>query len=165
MDLRDELLKELHRLNRSGVINDEEFLVLRKIIAGGGRISPDLYQRFDRLFATDPKSVPAESIKKRRGSSYSKGVLDKDERLYSMDEAINELNLRLKPVAGGFGNWRELLSCPACGMFEAVTPEGSLITAETVDPKVDTGLRFFKVDEEQWECPDCGHLTRESLRK
>ncbi len=77
-----------------------------------------------------------------------------------MAEAINELNLKLTAL-GGFDNSRELLSCPACGLFEDVTFEGMLITAEPVDPKVDTGLRFVKVNDEEWECPGCGHLCRE----
>src|SRR4051812_6798448 len=123
MDSPNELLKELHRLNRGGILNDEEFLVLRKIIACGGRISPDFYRRFDRLFAPDSKSIPVERIKKKHPRSSVERSLEKDERLYSIDEAINELDLKLK-AAGGFDNSRELLSCPACGMFESLTPEG-----------------------------------------
>jgi len=157
----NELLRELQRLNRSGVINDAEFLVLRKIIAGG-RVSPEFYRRFDRLFSGDLKSISVENEIENEKSRVSKEEkpLPKDERLYSMSEAIDELNLRL-PARGGFDNSRELLSCPACELFEALTFEGMLMTAETVDPKVDTGLRFVKVNDSEWECPDCGHLCRE----
>lgn len=155
----NELLRELQRLNRSGVINDAEFLVLRKIIAGG-RVSPEVYRRFDRLFSGDLKSIPVENEEKTSRLSKEETPSLKDERLYSMTEAINELNLRLTR-SGGFDHSRELLSCPACELFEDLTSEGMLITAEPVDPKVDTGLRFVKVNDAEWECPDCGHLCPE----
>ena len=122
MNSPNKLLKELHRLNRNGVINDEEFTVLRKIIAGGGRLSPEHYRRFDRLFATDPKSIKVESIRKKHHRSSTEKPLEKDERLYSIEEAVNTLNLKLK-LADGFDNSRKLQKCPACGMFEAVTPD------------------------------------------
>jgi hypothetical protein len=155
----NELLRELQRLNRSGVINDAEFLVLRKIIVGG-RVSPEIYRRFDSLFSGDSKSIPVQNETKMNRISKEEKPLLNDERLYSMAEAINELNLKLTAL-GRFDNSRELLTCPACELFEDVTSEGMLITAEPVDPKVDTGLRFVKVNDEEWECPDCGHLCRE----
>ena len=60
MRLDNELLRELQQLNRSGVINDAEFLVIRKIIAGG-RVSPELYRQFDHLFSGDSKRIPKEN--------------------------------------------------------------------------------------------------------
>ena len=150
----NELLAELQRLNRTGIINDEEFLVLRKIIAGG-KVSPEFYRQFDRLFAANSKSVPREIDTRKKEEP-----VKKSERLYSFNEAISELNLNL-PTPGGFDHSRELLTCPACGMFEDVIDKGILITAEADYPADDTGLRFTKVNEDEWECPDCGHLCRE----
>jgi len=58
-----ELLRELQRLNNTGVINDEEFLVLRKIIRGGS-VNAEIYRRFDRLFAANKsKSAGSEDQK------------------------------------------------------------------------------------------------------
>src|ERR1044072_645334 len=88
----NELLRELQRLNKTGVINDEEYLVLKKIIAGG-RVSPELYRRFDQLFAGNSKSIPVENEK--RSVPRTEKTLETDDRLYSMTEAINELNLKL----------------------------------------------------------------------
>ncbi len=156
----NELLRELQRLSRSGIINDEEFRVLRKIIVGG-RISPEFYRRFDRLFAGESKSVPVETIKEKRDLSMAEKPFEKGDKLYSMAEAINELNLTLT-MLGGFDNSRELLRCPACGLFEDVTVEGMLITAESEYPSADTGLRFVKVNDDEWKCPDCGQFCPES---
>jgi hypothetical protein len=155
--LGNELLIELQRLNKTGVLNDEEYLVLKKLLAGG-KISPEFYRRFDRLFAGNSKGTPVE-IKKRSAKSEEEPVR-KEERLYSMAEAVNELNLKLTTL-GRFDHSRELLSCPACGLFEDVNDKGMLITAESDYPEDDTGLRFTKVNEGEWECPDCGHLCRE----
>ena len=154
----NELLRELQRLNKTGIINDEEYLVLRKIVAGG-KVGPDFYRQFDRLFAGSSKTAPLET--KRRTAQKKEEPVKKEDRLYSMSEAINELNLHL-PTLGGFDHSRELLSCPACGMFEDLTDKGKLITAEADYPADDTGLRFTKIDEGVWECPDCGHLCREN---
>jgi hypothetical protein len=151
----NELLRELQRLSKTGVINDEEYLVLRKIIAGG-KVSPEFYRKFDRLFAGSPKTVPVET-----GINRAQKEEPPKERLYSMAEAINELNLKLTAL-GGFDHSRELLSCPACGMFEDLTDQGKLITAESDYPGDDTGLRFTRLNEDEWECPDCGHLCREN---
>jgi hypothetical protein len=157
----NELLTEIGRLNKTGVINDEEYLVLRKIIAGGN-VSPEFYRRFDRLFAGSSKSVPVETGKKKSIAQKQAEPVKKEERLYSMAEAINELNLNLTTL-GRFDYSRELLSCPACGLFEAVNAEGILISAEPDYPEDNTGLRFTRLDEGEWECPDCGHLCRENL--
>jgi hypothetical protein len=157
--LGNELLAELQRLNKNGVINDEEYLVLKKLLTGD-RISPEFYRRFDRLFAGNLKRTPFETEKKKRSAKTEEEPVKKEERLYSMAEAINELNLKLTTL-GGFDHSRELLSCPACGLFEEVTDKGMLITAESDYPEDDTGLRFTKVNEGEWECPDCGHLCRE----
>ena len=158
----NELLRELQRLNKTGVINDEEYLVLKKIIAGG-RISPELYRRFDQLFAgNSKKTIPVENEK--RSVPKVEKTSEKDDRLYSMAEAINELNLKLTK-GGRFDHSRELLNCPACELFEDVNNNGMLITAEPVDPEVDTGLRFVKVRDGEWECPDCGHICRENGKK
>jgi hypothetical protein len=155
----NELLTELRRLNRTGVINDEEFLILRKIIAGGN-VSPEFYRKFDRLFAGNSKIAPVEAENKKNNAP-KEAPPKNQERLYSMAEAINELNLKLTAL-GGFDHSRELLSCPACGMFEDVSAQGKLITAEADYPEDDTGLRFKKLNEDEWECPDCGHLCRAS---
>jgi hypothetical protein len=157
--LGNELLIELQRLNKTGVINDEEYLVLKKLLAGG-KVSPEFYRRFDRLFAANSKGAPVETEKKKRSAKREDDPVKKEERLYSMAEAINELNLKLT-TSGGFDHSRELLSCPACELFEDVTDKGMLITAESEYPEDDTGLRFTKVNEGEWECPDCGHLCRE----
>ena len=154
----NELLTELQRLNKTGIINDEEYLVLRKIVAGG-RVGPDFYRRFDRLFAAESKRAPVETGKKKSAPQQDEPV-KKEERLYSLTEALNELNLKLT-THGGFDHSRELLTCPACGMFESVNDQGKLVTAEADYPEDDTGLRFTRVNEDEWECPDCGHLCRE----
>ncbi len=157
----NELLTEIRRLNKTGVINDEEYLVLRKIIAGGN-VGSEFYRRFDRLFAVNSKSISVEPEKKKSIAQKEEEPVKKDSRLYSMAEAINELNLKLTTL-GGFDYSRELLSCPACGLFEDVNAKGILITAESDYPEDDTGLRFTKLNEGEWECPDCGHLCRENL--
>ena len=159
----NELLRELQRLNKTGVINDEEFLILRKIIRGGP-VSAELYRKFDSLFAAKSKIEPVEIKKETPPLREDRKPPEKGERLYSMAEAINELNIRLTKT-GGFDHSRELLRCPACGLFEDLTPEGRLMTAEPVDPEADTGLRFAKAGEAEWECPDCGHLCREKGQK
>lgn len=153
-----ELLRELQRLNKTGIINDEEYLILKKVVAGG-KVSPDFYRQFDRLFAGSSKNAPVETGNKKSAAQKEQEPAKKAERLYSMDDAINELNLKLTTL-NGFDHSRELLSCPACGMFEAVTDKGTLITVEADYPEDDTGLRFSRVNENQWECPDCGHLCR-----
>jgi hypothetical protein len=158
----DELLRELQRLNRTGVINDEEFLLLRKIIRGGA-ISPDIYRKFDKLFAgktkVDPLKTDSNKSRAEREVEPVKKIapVKKDERLYSISEAVDELNLQLAAL-GAFDHSRELLSCPACGLFEELSAKGRLLTAESDYPGVDTGLRFRKVNDTEWECPDCGHL-------
>lgn len=153
----NELLIELQRLNKVGVINDEEYLVLKKLLAGG-KVSPDFYRKFDRLFAGTPKGAPVE--REKISAKKDKEPVKKEERRYSMTEAINELNLKLSTL-DGFDHSRELLSCPACGLFEHVNDKGMLVTAESDYPEDDTGLRFTKVNDDEWECPDCGHLCRE----
>lgn len=154
-----ELLRELQRLNRTGVINDEEFLTLRKIIRGGA-LGTEFYRKFDKLFAGKSKSDAGELVKNKISEKAEADSLKKEERLYSMAEAINELGLKLTSL-GLFDHSRELLSCHRCGLFEDVTFEGKLITAESDYPGVDTGLRFTKAGEDEWECPDCGNLCRE----
>src|SRR5215204_2521633 len=155
----DELLRELQRLNRTGVINDEEFLILRKIIRGGA-ISPEFYRKFDKLLAGKSKIDAVEQLKNKSSERTEADPVKKEERLYSMAEAINELGLKLTSL-GGFDHSREFLNCPACGLLEDVTFEGMLITTESDYPGVDTGLRFAKTGENEWECPDCGNLCRE----
>jgi hypothetical protein len=157
----NELLTELQRLNKTGVINDEEYLVLKKLLAGG-KVSPEFYRRFDRLFAGNSKRTPVKTEKKKRSTRKEEETVKKEERLYSMAEAINELNLKLTTL-GGFDHSRQLLNCPACGLFEDVNDKGMLMTAESDYPEDDTGLHFTKVNEGEWECPDCGHLCREDL--
>jgi hypothetical protein len=151
-----ELLRELQRLNRTGVINDEEFLALRKIIRGGS-ISTEFYRKFDRLFAGKSKSTAVGQEKNKGGAIRKVAPVKKEERLYSMTEAMGELNLNIGAL-GVFDHSRALLTCPACGLFEELCEKGRLITAEADYPGVDTGLRFVKVNDADWECPDCGHL-------
>ena len=153
-----ELLRELQRLNRTGVINDEEFLALRKIIrGGGGAISPEFYRKFDKLFAGNSKSTAVKQEKNKIGAKREVEPIKKDERLYSMTEAINKLNLQFTS-SGIFDHSRELVRCPACGLFEELSAKGRLITAESDYAGVDTGLKFVMVNDTDWECPDCGHL-------
>ena len=155
-----ELLRELQRLNRTGVINDEEFLILRKIIRGGS-ISPEFYRKFNKLFAGKSKSDAGKQVKNKSREKADADSIKNEERLYSMAEAISELGVKLT-TSGGFDHSRELLSCPACGLLEDVTFEGMLITAESDYPGIDTGLKFTKTGENELECPDCGILFREN---
>jgi hypothetical protein len=147
-----DLLSELKRLNRTGIINDQEFLVLRKVIRGGN-VSPEFYRRFDRLFAGSSKSISEGIKKKKRDLKPEVKPQEKGERLYSFDEAISELNLKLTTL-GVFDNSRGMLSCPACGLFEDRTET----TLEPGILGVDAGLKFIKISESKWQCPDCGHL-------
>ena len=161
MHSANELLRELQRLNKTGVINDEEYLVLRKVIAGGN-VGSEFYRRFEQLFAGHSKSAAIDTESEGRSAAKEKKPV-KDERLYSLAEAVNELNLKLASL-GGFDGARALFSCPACGMFEDLTAEGKLIVAEPIDPKIDTGLRFVRINDTEWECPDCGHLCAETIK-
>ena len=57
---------------------------------------------------------------------------------------------------GLFVNNRELLECPCCGLFEDVTTQGMLVTTRKVTtPPIDTGMRFQKVSQNTYQCPDC----------
>jgi hypothetical protein len=133
---------------------------LRKLIRGGA-IGPEFYRKFDKLFAGNAKNVPVATGNDKSSSGKEANAVKGEERLYSMTEAINELNLNLT-VLGIFDHSRELLSCPACGLFEELSAKGRLITAESDYPGIDTGLRFVKTEESEWECPDCGHLCSEN---
>jgi hypothetical protein len=56
---------------------------------------------------------------------------------------------------GLFTNDRELLEC-TCGLIEDVAFDGSLFTYHKNDHAVkDTGLRFIKVNENTFCCPEC----------
>ena len=56
---KNELLRELEKLNRTGLINDEEFVYLRKFIRGGS-LSPEFRRRFESLFGKPAKQNPAD---------------------------------------------------------------------------------------------------------
>lgn len=154
MSSDNELLKELQRLNRAGLINDEEFLVLRSILQGKSN-SPEHYIRFDQLFAGKSRRLSDDIKAEKRVAELNPP--DSENRLYSITEAIDQLGLRLLPQQGSDIS-RELLTCPACGMFEVVAVDSRVITVESDYPKDDTGLKFTKVKSGEWECPDCGHL-------
>jgi hypothetical protein len=65
-----------------------------------------------------------------------------------------------KPQArtlGMFVEERNLLECPACGLWEDVNCEGMLIIYQKDDPsQVDSGLRFRDIDETHFVCQACG---------
>ena len=84
-------------------------------------------------------------------------------------ESLSELAQKIKPLAediiriqkqaeslGIFVNDRELLECTGCDLVEDVAFDGSLITyhRESND-MTDCGLRFEKMDKEQYRCPVC----------
>lgn len=54
---QEELLNELTRLNRQGIVNDEEFLVLRRLLREKG-LSERTADDFHRLFVA--KSPPRD---------------------------------------------------------------------------------------------------------
>jgi hypothetical protein len=61
---------------------------------------------------------------------------------------------------GMFVEDRELLECPACGLWEDVTGEGLLVVYQKDDlSQMDTGLRFREVDETHSVCPGCGAVV------
>ena len=62
------LLSELYRLNKTGIINDEEFVVLKKIV-GGGTVKPELYERFEKLFFDKYGRIIIKRLKKKDKST------------------------------------------------------------------------------------------------
>ena len=52
--LKNQLLGELRRLNREGMINDEEYVVLRRFIASE-KVSADVFRQFEKLFVEKSK--------------------------------------------------------------------------------------------------------------
>jgi uncharacterized C2H2 Zn-finger protein len=94
----------------------------------------------------------------------------------SRDPDIDDLVEQIRPLAqqivalqeqmkalGMFGNDRELLQCPRCGLMEDVTHEGFLITCREPDLGIDTGLRFEPITDESYRCPSCGQTVQEPL--
>ena len=59
MTTAGELLDELTRLNRAGLINDEEYAVLRGVLRSGGR-SKAATEEFARLFLTKTPRPPED---------------------------------------------------------------------------------------------------------
>ena len=111
-----ELLSELQRLNKIGIINDEEYIVLRKILRNSSS-GNDTYRQVQSLFDHQSKIIPADSKPEKRSLPSAQRSLNQAEKLYSMSEAINELNLKLT-ISNGFDHSRKLLCCPACRLTE-----------------------------------------------
>jgi len=65
---------------------------------------------------------------------------------------------------GMFPGYRDLLTCPKCGLMEDVTAEGLFLVYNNLEPNTkitqdkDTGLRFEELNGETqlFKCPNCG---------
>lgn len=59
---------------------------------------------------------------------------------------------------GLFGDDRELVSCPRCGLMEDVLIDGLLVTSWKGCTGTDTGLRFIEDQQvkDKFVCPACG---------
>ena len=78
------------------------------------------------------------------------------ENLHSAVRRLQEAKRQARTM-GMFVEDRDLLECPACGLWEDVTGEGCLVVYQKDDPSpVDSGLRFREVDEMNFVCPACG---------
>jgi len=85
------------------------------------------------------------------------------------NSGIMELAKRIKQIqdevvaAGLAPHHRDLLTCPACGLFENALFDGTLIVPPTPDPSSheDTGLRFEKIWKGVFRCPSCGARVKE----
>jgi len=78
------------------------------------------------------------------------------ENLYSAVWQLQEAKRQARAL-GMFVEDRELLECPACGLWEDVTGEGLLVVYQKDDlSQEDSGLRFREVDETHFVCPACG---------
>lgn len=84
---------------------------------------------------------------------------DDMENLYSAVRRLQAAKRQAREL-GMFVEDRDLLECPACGLWEDVTGEGRLVVYQKDDPSlVDSGLRFMEVDETHFVCPGCGAVV------
>lgn len=165
-----ELRAELERLNRAGIINDEEYLVLRELV-GRKKLSGETKDRFDRLFrkksigrsAAPEQFAGVDTLGEEFGQSESgdrtPSALSPD--LISAFASVCALQDKLNRF-GGFDHRRDLLECPACGLEEDLTFEGKLITCQPEAPGIETGLIFADLGGGLWQCPVCGFSVREN---
>lgn len=141
---------------------------------------PFSHSDFDRAVAlrqaTINPNLPMATPRKRRPRSSRKSGPDRwtkaDEARYQdflANSGIRELGKRLREIqdevvaAGLAPHHRDLLRCPACGLFENALCDGTLVVPPTPDPgsHEDTGLRFEKIREGVFRCPSCGARVRE----
>jgi len=87
----------------------------------------------------------------KRGEGMKK---DDMENLYSAVRRLQAAK-RLARELGMFVEDRDLLECPACGLWEDVTGEGCLVVYQNDPSQMDSGLRFREVDETHFVCPGC----------
>jgi rubredoxin len=81
------------------------------------------------------------------------------ENVVSAVRRLQEAKARARAL-GMFVEERELLECPACGLWEDVNCEGILLVYRKGDPsQVDSGLRFREIDETNFVCPVCGAVV------
>lgn len=117
--------------------------------------------------ATPRKRRPG-AAKKAKAKKWSKA----DEARYQdflNNSGIKELAKRIREIedevvaAGLAPHHRDLLKCPACGLFENALFDGTLIVPPTPDPSSheDTGLRFEKIRKGVFRCPSCGARVKE----
>lgn len=106
------------------------------------------------------------SAKKAKSSEWTKA----DEESYQdflANSGIKELGKRIREIqdevvaAGLAPHHRDLLKCPACGLFENALFDGTLIVPPTPDSHDDTGLRFEKIRKGVFRCPSCGARVKE----
>jgi len=96
---------------------------------------------------------PARIEVLKRGGGMKK---DDMENLYSAVRTLQEAKRQAREL-GMFVEERDLLECPACGLWEDVNCEGMLLVYQKDDPsQVDSGLRFREVDGTHFVCPACG---------
>lgn len=152
------LAEELYRLNKTGVINDEEFVILRKIVSARA-VKPETYRQFDRLFTETAPPAGASGIAKIKTSEPDEKNESSNESTAEIIELAAQIVLLQQKMsdAGIFDHSRELLACANCSLMEDVTFDGRLITCHIKRPGVDTGLNF-DADEQSgdWICPACG---------
>ena len=112
------------------------------------------------------KKRRARSAKKAKSTEWSKA----DEASYQdflANSGIKELAKRIKEIqaevvaAGHAPHHRDLLKCPACGLYEDALFDGTLIVPPTPESHEDTGLRFEKLRKGVFRCPSCGAKVKE----
>lgn len=115
-----------------------------------------------------PRKRRPRAVKKKKDPKWSKA----DEARYQdflNNSGIKELAKRIREIedevvaAGLAPHHRDLLKCPACGLFENALFDGTLIVPPTPDPDSheDTGLRFEKIRKGVFRCPSCGAQVKE----